>query len=790
MFGAATLPAPSSPPEDGDHQRAAVLVSGNVCELLAARGLPGWLLECVQTAVQRSVRRSAVPLGPGAEGVAGGRQMAITSEDLAATGIAHPLHRRRVLKELELIFSAPKEGWLPEAQRQEAARGVQPEMCVFVPEVTVQLKQPQQNQPQQHQQHHGQEQHAEQQQDNVEQQEDQQHDQGQLEPGIQSPGRPAFFPRGGRRTARLKQILPIAGRRRPRSSPPAPHFRWPFPPASLGTPSVSEAGNPVVPEEPVHGHRGRGVRFGTWGSEKEYHSLKHARRRQLKAFTDSGGEASPQLFSEMLQHRASWQSPRKGKQMDFLPLSIADDTETLAEQVRKSALLQVNEVADVNVNVEEQEAILRRNGLDWESWLQGRLHPSGTLAVVDEVLRLALRGNITELRQGIARIEAHGAELTSSLMSEPVPEKLSKVFPHAPADNPPPRTAWAWLTWRLATLETAENRLAGLLADARELIRSCVDDRKFLATKSTAARNTILASLLPGLQKRSQQYVRGSLARATPIREEEEDSGSSSPRSPVKQEEDSASEEELQEKDALEAASIPQPPRRPLSQTSFSISYAMQMAAGLLKFRKAVKLVQRNLALEKAQKQERRHSTTKGKTKPVFFLALQDRIETVRDQVEKLIREIDYWPGLQSRSRSSAFAVVEQLASNSEQLFERFLDLRQPVEKALRELTLGSQGVVDGDDLEDCLISTQREVAIRMLIGDKAVEAARAAGISPWPSVEDEPVNPWRDFDRPGPPPWEATFMRALQRVETLKNMRRKRGHSMWGGGVNDDDSD
>ncbi|CAE8738693.1 unnamed protein product [Polarella glacialis] len=67
MFGAATLPAPSSPPEDGDHQRAAVLVSGNVCELLAARGLPGWLLECVQTAVQRSVRRSAVPLGPGAE---------------------------------------------------------------------------------------------------------------------------------------------------------------------------------------------------------------------------------------------------------------------------------------------------------------------------------------------------------------------------------------------------------------------------------------------------------------------------------------------------------------------------------------------------------------------------------------------------------------------------------------------------------------------------------------------------------------------------------------------------
>eukprot|EP00930_Biecheleria_cincta_P007037 TRINITY_DN10817_c0_g1_i1.p1 TRINITY_DN10817_c0_g1~~TRINITY_DN10817_c0_g1_i1.p1 ORF type:complete len:167 (-),score=31.28 TRINITY_DN10817_c0_g1_i1:245-745(-) len=128
-------------------------------------------------------------------------------------------------------------------------------------------------------------------------------------------------------------------------------------------------------------------------------------------------------------------------------------------------------------------------------------------------------------------------------------------------------------------------------------------------------------------------------------------------------------------------------------------------------------------------------------------------------------------------AHESCRAKLVSLKQASEQLFQRFVDIRKPMEEKLRMLTAGDQGVVDRTELEAKILAVQRELAARVLIGNQAWKIAHDAGVGIAQFGFDEAPDPWGGEMHPSPPPWEATFIKAVKRFEPLRRgleMRRK----------------
>eukprot|EP00435_Cladocopium_sp_Y103_P031970 s4138_g8.t1 len=106
--------------------------------------------------------------------------------------------------------------------------------------------------------------------------------------------------------------------------------------------------------------------------------------------------------------------------------------------------------------------------MDWQDWLSSRLHSWGMLSLVDEVLKVAVLGNLTELRELVLQVQAHGTGFAESLEKTPLPSHVPP-FPDAPEDDIPPCTIWKWVVWRLDSLERADRRLQKLLNKCEDL---------------------------------------------------------------------------------------------------------------------------------------------------------------------------------------------------------------------------------------------------------------------------------------------------------------------------------
>ena len=141
--------------------------------------------------------------------------------------------------------------------------------------------------------------------------------------------------------------------------------------------------------------------------------------------------------------------------------------ENLFEATLSKESLPKSAVASVHIPYEEEETIWE--GADWEDWLQSRLHDWGPLYLVDEVLKTAALGNLTELKLLLQRVKSHGSDFLESLDTTPLPTHLLTIFP----DVEVPKTIGAWIQWRLKALETADRSLGKMLDKAMHHLYAC-----------------------------------------------------------------------------------------------------------------------------------------------------------------------------------------------------------------------------------------------------------------------------------------------------------------------------
>ena len=120
-------------------------------------------------------------------------------------------------------------------------------------------------------------------------------------------------------------------------------------------------------------------------------------------------------------------------------------------------------VTIVQIPDDEEETLWEP--VDWEDWLQSRLHDWGPLYLVDEVLKTAAVGNLTELKVLLQRVKAHGSGFIESLETTPLPQHLLTAEA--------PKTIGAWIHWRLRALETADRRLGKMLDKATHHLHAC-----------------------------------------------------------------------------------------------------------------------------------------------------------------------------------------------------------------------------------------------------------------------------------------------------------------------------
>lgn len=368
--------------------------------------------------------------------------------------------------------------------------------------------------------------------------------------------------------------------------------------------------------------------------------------------------------------------------------------------------------------------------MDWQDWLSSRLHSWGMLSLVDEVLKVAVLGNLTELRELVLQVQAHGTGFAESLEKTPVPSHVP-VFPDAPEEDIPPCTIWKWVMWRLDSLERADTRL-------QKLLNKCEDLADQVMGYSKVTREI---SIKPASHKKKGTFNMKKLMMGVSV---------------------------VSAVSAVSASSAASdaPPRSSSSVILESTSSAVRMKneakpSALERFRKVAQLI---LSHIKGKRQEGLVASTKLLT----CVAMQSKVTNLRHDLENMMEDLDKWPHLISENRQSCESMVTRLHQASQSLFSRFVDLRQHVELELREATIGDQGTVETCRLENKIVDVQREMASSLLLGTHALQMAENAGVGLQANGIPEPPNPWEGLILPEPP-WEASFLRALRKLEPLR---------------------
>ena len=455
----------------------------------------------------------------------------------------------------------------------------------------------------------------------------------------------------------------------------------------------------------------------------------HAKRRQLKASTLLGASESTETRPDAVPETShSTQSFLAGAAPGAQPSELPDaDSEDL--------------------DAEEAE---EDNGMRWEDWLQSRLHSWGMLSLVDEVLHVACMGNLSACADMMAKVAVHGREFEQSLAKTPLPPYIHSALT-VPPNVVPPTNIWDWLLWRRELLEDAEYRVATLIGKASNLVEAVV---------GASARGPSRTESIKHHHSRSED-------RRKTLNVKKLMQGHGMPTLPAP--EAPARNSSISRNNSI-SSQAPGRSSSVNSQINDNVSEKAGGQSGLQRFKKIASLV---LSHVRAKKQDGMVLNTKLLT----CISMQTKVTQTQNELVALMKEVDEWPPLISQSRSSCDDMRSRLREASQILFERFVDLRQHVEVELRELTLGDQGVVDCPQLESKIVDVQRELSSTLLLGDFALQRAEQLGVSLQAQGIAPPPNPWEGCVHPVEPPWEASFLRALRKLEPLKrnlNVRRQ----------------
>lgn len=361
---------------------------------------------------------------------------------------------------------------------------------------------------------------------------------------------------------------------------------------------------------------------------------------------------------------------------------------------------------DVADNDELASDLSEGPSMDWQDWLSSRLHSWGMLSLVDEVLKVAVLGNLTELRELVLQVQAHGTGFAESLEKTPLPAHVPRVLPDAPEEDIPPCTIWKWVMWRLDSLERADTRL-------QKLLDKCEDLADQVMGYSTVTREI---SVKPASKKKETVNMKKLMMGVSVV-------------SAV----------------SATSAASDAPPRS-------ASSVVLESSASATPTRK----------------NEKPSEGLVASTKLLTCVAMQSKVTNLRHDLENMMKDVDKWPHLISENRRSCESMVTRLHHASQSLFSRFVDLRQHVEVELREATIGDQGTVVTCRLESKIVDVQREMASSLLLGTHALQLAENAGVGLQANGIPQPPNPWEGLILPEPP-WEASFLRALRKLEPLR---------------------
>mmetsp|Transcript_11525 Transcript_11525/g.20406 ORF Transcript_11525/g.20406 Transcript_11525/m.20406 type:complete len:753 (+) Transcript_11525:169-2427(+) len=693
---------------------------GDVCSMLLARGLPSWMVEHLKVGLERS---EAAGLN---EKVLSSSSLSLTAEDLSLMGIAHPLHQRRLLRELECILSGH---------------------CITQQDVSQQA--------------------------------------------------PAMGPGAG-----------VKKRGAPKKHGRLPHvdnFRWPdqYKPKQGASPSPA----PVSPRP----ESGEAITVLLPSSPKPTTLfMNHARRRWLKAagvHLDAEDEGKP-VEDLGLSEEVEAVLMEVGSLIHKKDINLQQREHFIPEITRKA--LPSEDMTELEEQEENPDMDETELGLPWEDFLQTRLHPWGPLVQVHEVLVVAKNGSLSALRAVIDKILFHGEDLTRSLSKAPLPREFVNAFPNAPKDTEAPKFIWSWVQWRLDLLETAKEQLNQLLTRADEFTLMILGEEKKHGKTHTSRGNSALKS-----PKRNARFDSPSPSPATSpsteimqkikIQASSSQLGNLEATAPKKKktvvlmpEEEEQVKEQVASVAPEQSVEKPKSVEKEQSGANKSIQAMRNRIMTSVPKARGIRLLEAAKAagstsgielegskmtplerFRRAGQQVQRHVRSRRTNGVVMNLALlrvistQTKVKQLRSEMRDVLQQLERWPGVKSESREACEERFVRLKQVSQQLFDRFLELREPVHQELRDATTGDQGLVDTYELETAILDSQRELASQMLLGVKAIQAADAQGISLASKGMSMPPNPWEgETLHQSVPPWEVVFMRALKRLEPLKKQQ------------------
>lgn len=485
--------------------------------------------------------------------------------------------------------------------------------------------------------------------------------------------------------------------------------------------------------------------------------LNHARRRFLAAegfdkdrVADLPADVSL-LFSKpgSLTHRRV--------QPEDKPSSIPEFRELPRMRTFSKHKEQTERLCDIDFEASE---------LGWDEWLQGRLHSWGPLAIISRLLSVAKQGDLTTLREMKETVQAHGDALLESLSCTPLPP--DRMLSHAPPGTDQPKNVWNWVLWRLNGLEDADFEMAEILRDADAIMASILTNPAKKKEAKVQKRKTH-RRLPPGMGRprssKNMSTAQGAMApqqsgESSEAAEDLRTTKSVGIRGAGGLAEAAISEDLTDDLDAPPEKKVEEVPRTPRPDL-------------LEKFQKAAFTV---LAHVKAA----HGNCVILNTSLLTVISLQGRVKSIAQEIRTAQKRLGQWPGLTGEAHEACRAKLVLLKQASEQLFVRFVEVRKPLEERLRIATLGDQGVVDVADLERKILGMQRELAARVLIGESGWRIAQEAGVSLSQYGFDEAPDPWGGEVHPSPPPWEATFLKAIRRFEPLRKGRdtRRKAHA------------
>jgi len=663
----------------------------DVCSMLLARGLPSWMVEYLKLGLQsRSKAEGSKPAEVFSSSSA--VSLSLTAEDLTLMGIAHPLHQRRLLRELECILTSQGKIRLEESKP----------------------------------------------------------------PAEPKPEEPIPVEREAENRAKNGRL------------PSLDNFRWPDGGAST---SRQKSGDQKA------GAEGRGSKT----DRPPTLFINHARRRWLTAVgvaldaKDEGKPVADLGLSEdhvaILSKVGSLIKPQdvfRPHREDFIPRLARKPlpSEDMTAEASKG---------ETDADDEEDTDF----GLPWEDFLQSRLHSWGPLAIVHEVLTIAKGDSLTALRDVLAEFRSHGEDLPRCLAKAALPREFDMAFPNAPPGTIAPKFIWAWVEWRLDQLETAQEKLNCLFERADQLtLVNLTTPRSARHGHGKPLTSALSSPSKPG--KKKSKLARTRFV-SQPI-EDEKEVEEEQVMTPISQE-GSSKPEHKGAKKTLQSlrAKILSEPEAGYQAAGHRFAAATEAAcadagitlgienAALSRFRRAGREVLQHV-------KNKRMNSVLTNMALLKVVVTQTKVKQLRTEMGEALQQLECWPGVDSSSRKACDWRLTKLKAVSQQLFDRFLELREPTHQALRQAAAGDQVMPDAFELEQAVLDSQRELASRLLLGEEAIQAADRQGLSLRAMDMMEPPNPWEgETLQQLSPPWEATFMRALRRLAPLKKSFKNR---------------